>query len=115
METQTITAPVSLTEGAIVALKEIMTEQNIPTEHGLRVGVKGGGCSGLSYILGFDVIKDGDDIFDIGGIQVLLNKAHGMYVAGMQIDYQDGLENRGFVFDNPSAKSTCGCGSSFNS
>jgi len=113
METTTLTTPVTLTDSAISVLKEIITDQNIPSEHGLRIGVKGGGCSGLSYILGHDVVKEGDDVYDVGGVRVLLNKAHGMYLAGMEIDYYEGLENRGFVFNNPTAKSTCGCGSSF--
>jgi iron-sulfur cluster assembly protein len=113
METITTTIPISLTETAIRALKEIRLEQSIPQDLGLRVGVKGGGCSGLSYIMGFDTVKENDEEFEIEGIRVLLNRAHGMYVAGMQIDYYDGLDNRGFIFNNPSAKSTCGCGSSF--
>jgi iron-sulfur cluster assembly protein len=115
METTTITStPVSLTDSAVRALKEIILEQSIPQGLGLRVGVKGGGCSGLSYIMGFDAAKENDEEFEIDGIKVLLNRAHGMYVAGMEIDYYDGLENRGFIFNNPSAKSTCGCGSSFH-
>jgi len=114
MEATTITTPISLTETAVRVLKEIMLEQSIPQDLGLRVGVKGGGCSGLSYIMGFDARKEEDDEFEIDGLRVFLNRAHGMYVAGMEIDYYEGLENRGFVFNNPSAKSTCGCGSSFH-
>lgn len=114
METTTLTVPVSFTETAIRALKEIMLEQSIPVDLGLRVGVKGGGCSGFSYIMGFDTIRDNDEQFEVGGIRVLLDRTHGIYVAGMEVDYYDGLENRGFVFNNPNAKHTCGCGSSFN-
>jgi iron-sulfur cluster assembly protein len=114
METTTITTPVSLTDTAVQALKEIMLEQAIPQDLGLRVGVKGGGCSGLSYIMGFDSVKDNDEQFEIDGIKVLMNRAHGMYIAGMEIDYYDGLDNRGFVFNNPNSKGTCGCGSSFH-
>ncbi len=107
-------APISLTEGAINALKRIMGEQNIPEGHGLRVGVKGGGCSGFSYILGFDVKKDKDDEFEIAGMKVLMEKSHAIYLLGMEIDWVEGLENRGFSFNNPNAKESCGCGSSFS-
>ena len=79
-----------------------------------RVSIEGGGCSGLSYILGFDTQKDTDEIFEVEGVKVLMNKAHGMYLLGMEIDYVSGLNNRGFVFNNPNASSTCGCGSSFS-
>jgi len=83
-------------------------------EFGLRVGVKGGGCSGFSYILGFDARKEQDQVFEIDGLTILMDKAHGLYLAGMQIEWVDGLNNRGFSFINPNAKSTCGCGSSFS-
>jgi len=91
-----------------------MAEQNVPTGHGLRVGVKGGGCSGFSYLLGFDVRKEKDEVYEIGGLQVFIEKSHAMYLIGMEIDWHDGLNNRGFVFENPNATSTCGCGSSFS-
>ena len=105
--------PVVLTKSAVKALKGIEKEQNIPENYGLRVGVKGGGCSGFSYVLGFDEQTEKDDVFEIEGIKVLIEKTHFMYLAGMEIDWVDGLENRGFSFNNPNAKSTCGCGSSF--
>ncbi|HFA50272.1 MAG TPA: iron-sulfur cluster assembly accessory protein [Bacteroidetes bacterium] len=105
--------PVMFTEGAVKALKGIEAEQDIPKNYGLRVGVKGGGCSGFSYVLGFDEQTEKDDVFEIEGIRVLIEKTHFMYLAGMEIDWVDGLENRGFSFNNPNAKSTCGCGSSF--
>ena len=107
-------APISLTEGALKALKRIKELQNIPEGHGLRVGVKGGGCSGFSYILGFDVKKDKDDEFEISGFRVLMEKSHAIYLIGMEIDWVEGLENRGFSFNNPNAKESCGCGSSFS-
>jgi iron-sulfur cluster assembly protein len=68
----------------------------------------------MNYILGFDQEKEGDQEFNIDGIRVLMNKAHGLYLAGMQVDYQQGLNARGFVFNNPNAASTCGCGTSFS-
>src|SRR4051812_4351882 len=112
METMT-TIPVSLTEGAIRQIRKIMNEEGFDRSQALRVGVKGGGCSGMTYILGFDAPQESDAVFDIDGIQCVMNKAHEMYLFGMQVDWQDGLNNRGFVFKNPNASSTCGCGTSF--
>jgi iron-sulfur cluster assembly protein len=116
MDTSTIqkTAPISLTPRAIEEVKIIMQEKSVPAEYGLRIGVQGGGCSGMSYLLGFDKKKDNDEVFEIGGVEVLMDKKHGMYVMGMEVDFQDGLNARGFTFSNPQAKSTCGCGSSFS-
>lgn len=111
---KTTTAPIALTEGALKQLQEIRSQENIPAEYGLRVGVKGGGCSGFTYILGFDTPQADDEIFEIGGMQVLLNKAHAIYLIGMEVDFVQGLENRGFTFNNPNASSTCGCGTSFS-
>ncbi|MBT8221468.1 MAG: iron-sulfur cluster assembly accessory protein [Bacteroidia bacterium] len=110
----TVTTPISITETAIKELQNIRVDQNIPTEYGLRVGVKGGGCSGFSYILGFDVEKDNDQIFEINGMKVMMQKSHGIYLLGMEIDWLDGLNNRGFSFSNPNASDTCGCGTSFS-
>ena len=106
--------PIKLTEGAVKALNRIREEQNIPMEHGLRVGVKGGGCSGFSYILGFDQEKENDQVHNIGGMKVLMQKAHALYLLGMEIDWIEGLNNRGFSFNNPNASETCGCGTSFS-
>ena len=110
----TSTAPMTLTAGAIEALQRIRNEQNIAPEHGLRVGVKGGGCAGFSYILGFDAPKDNDEVFEIEGLKVLIQKAHMLYLMGMEIDWVEGLNNRGFSFNNPNASDTCGCGTSFS-
>ncbi len=115
MNSTKIESPVKLTVGAIKQLKNIQAEQNIPETHGLRVGVKGGGCSGFSYILGFDEEKENDQTFYIGGIKVFMQKSHGIYLLGMEIDFIDGLNNRGFSFSNPNASDTCGCGTSFAS
>ena len=113
-EVQTTTSPIILTEGAVKQLKRIMEEQNVPADYGLRVGVKGGGCSGFSYILGFDVQKEKDQVYEVSGMKVLMEKAHGIYLLGMEIDWLDGLNNRGFTFNNPNASDTCGCGTSFS-
>ena len=107
-------APISLTSGAVNELKKLIDQQEISADFGLRVGVEGGGCSGMSYILGFDQKKDGDTEYTIQGIRLFMNKAHGLYLAGMEIDFKNGLEARGFTFNNPNANSTCGCGSSFS-
>lgn len=114
LEQTTAIAPIGLTEGAIEQLNLIRQQENIPADYCLRVGVKGGGCSGFSYMLGFDELKENDDQFEIGGIQVVMNKAHAIYLLGMEIDFRNGLDNRGFTFDNPNATSTCGCGTSFS-
>lgn len=111
----TTEAPVTFTEGAIKELLKLKDQQEIADDYGLRVGVEGGGCSGMNYLLGFDKIKDEDAEFIIHGIKVLMNPAHGMYLAGMQVDFQTGLNSRGFTFKNPNASSTCGCGTSFAS
>lgn len=90
-----------------------MAEPGFDSTQVLRVGVKGGGCSGMSYILGFDKKEDNDKPFEIEGIPCVMNKAHELYLAGIEIDWEDGLNNRGFTFSNPNASSTCGCGTSF--
>ena len=107
-------APISLTPTAVNQLKRIQEQQNIPADHGLRVGVKGGGCAGFSYILGFDVPKDNDEVHVINDFKVLMQKSHGIYLLGMEIDWVEGLNNRGFSFNNPNADDTCGCGTSFS-
>jgi len=106
-------APVSLSIRASEEIKKIMESKDIPEGFGLRVGVRGGGCSGMSYILGFDKMREQDVDFDVGGIPLYIDKRHGLYLYGTQIDYHDGLNARGFTFENPNAVSTCGCGSSF--
>jgi len=111
---KTAPAPVTFTEGAVKELKKLIDQQEISQELGLRVGVEGGGCSGMTYVLGFDQKKDGDEEYWIHDIKVYMHKAHGLYLAGMQIDFQDGLNARGFTFNNPNAASTCGCGTSFS-
>jgi len=104
---------ISFTNGAIRQIKRLMAEKDHDASQPLRVGVKGGGCSGLSYILGFDEKKEGDAEFEINGIRCIINKTHEIYLQGMEIDWQDGLNNRGFAFKNPNASKTCGCGTSF--
>jgi iron-sulfur cluster assembly protein len=107
-------APIKITESAVKQLLRIREEQNVGPDNALRVGVKGGGCSGFSYILGFDNKKEEDDVYEIAGLQVVMNKAHALYLMGIEIDWEDGLNNRGFSFNNPNATETCGCGTSFS-
>jgi iron-sulfur cluster assembly accessory protein len=109
----TLMNPVSFTEGAIVQIKKLQAAEGFDKSQVLRVGVKGGGCSGMTYVLGFDNKTENDQEFEIEGITCVMNKAHEMYLYGMQIDWQDGLNNRGFTFKNPNASTTCGCGTSF--
>ncbi|MEE9372272.1 MAG: iron-sulfur cluster assembly accessory protein [Saprospiraceae bacterium] len=106
--------PITLTKGAIEAIIAIREKQEIPKDHGLRVGVKGGGCSGFSYEIGFDEVRDGDDVYEISGLIVMMQKTHALHLFGIEVDWMNGLNNRGFIFNNPNAKSTCGCGSSFS-
>ena len=116
-------APVRLSDRARAEVRRIVANKQIPEQFGLRVGVKGGGCSGMSYVLGFDKRREHDLAFDLepedgapdgtGPITVFMDKRHGLYLMGTTVDYHDGLDARGFVFDNPQATQTCGCGSSF--
>jgi iron-sulfur cluster assembly protein len=103
-----------LTEKAVNEVKKIMAENKIPDDYVLRIGVKGGGCSGLSYTLGFDSeVKEKDNIILEGGVKIAVDWKSILYLTGTTVDYTDGLAGKGFVFNNPSAKKTCGCGSSF--
>lgn len=114
IKTQATAHPITLSEGAIQELKKIKESENIPDEYGLRIGVKGGGCSGFSYILGFDEKKESDKEYDINGVRVIIDKTHAIYLLGMEIDFEQDLNNRGFSFNNPNADDTCGCGTSFS-
>lgn len=113
METMTETNPVSLTAGAIEELKRLMNEDSFDHSQQLRIGVKGGGCSGMTYVLGFDQSDANDMSFEIEGIPCIMNKSHQLYLLGMEVDWQGGLNSRGFTFSNPNASKTCGCGTSF--
>ena len=112
METM-LKTPVSFTPGAHKEIIRLMEQPGFDHSQVLRVGVKGGGCSVMTYILGFDQPAEGDQAFDLEGIPCVMNRSHEIYLFGMQIDWQDGLNNRGFTFQNPNASSTCGCGTSF--
>lgn len=108
-----IAAPVSFTQSAVDELKRLMQEDGFDKTLALRVGVKGGGCSGMTYILAFDKKTEKDESFEIDNIPCIMEKSHGIYLMGMQVDWQGGLNSRGFTFNNPNASKTCGCGTSF--
>lgn len=112
MET-TIAIKINFTPGAQQELKRIIQAPDFDQNLHLRIGVKGGGCSGLSYVLGFDHLQSDDMQLLADGIPYIMSKAHSIYLDGMHIDWETGLNNRGFTFTNPNASSTCGCGSSF--
>ena len=95
---------------------QLMTEDGFkPFEDYIRVGVKSGGCSGLEYVLKFDNEKtDSDQIFEDNGIKIIVDKKSVLYLAGTILDFSAGLNGKGFVFNNPNANRTCGCGESFS-
>ncbi len=105
--------PVGLTERAAKQVQKIMAEHDSKEALFLRVAVEGGGCSGLSYKLGLDHKTEEDSVIESEGIEMLVEEKHMIYLRGITIDYPDGLDARGFTFDNPNAEETCGCGSSF--
>ena len=106
---------VALTEKAASEVKRIMQEQKFDEGTVLRVGVAGGGCSGFQYSLGFDKTFDEkvDSKYDFHGVTVVVDKKSALYLDGTTVDFYEGLEKRGFTFDNPNAVKSCGCGSSF--
>ena len=111
--TTTIATPVGFTAGAVAEIRRLMDAPDFDKSNLLRVGVKGGGCSGMTYVLGFDQPTDKDEFFEIEGISCIMEKSHGIYLMGMEVDWQGGLNSRGFTFNNPNASKTCGCGTSF--
>lgn len=113
-EAETLSFPVTITANAIEEVKRLLAANPEAEGKSLRVGVKGGGCSGMTYVLEFDGKKDGDEEFLIHGVPVIMNKSHELYLYGMTVDFEQGLNARGFVFHNPNAKTTCGCGTSFS-
>jgi iron-sulfur cluster assembly protein len=103
---------VTLTDEAIVKVKELLAKEE--PGKSLRLGVKGGGCSGFSYSLTFDFEKERDNILEVEDFRVLLDPKSTIYLKGIELDHQGGLDGKGFVFRNPNASNTCGCGESFS-
>ena len=108
--------PVMLSETAANEIKKIIADQNLPVEQTkLRVGVKGGGCSGFSYMLDLteEPATENDEQMESHGVKVVVDMKSYLYLNGVEIDFKDEVMGRGFVFKNPNATSSCGCGSSF--
>jgi iron-sulfur cluster assembly protein len=106
---------VQISESAVQKLKSLKAEEGRKAEAFLRVEVKKGGCSGLSYKMDFDdQLKDGDKVFESNGEKIAVDSNSLLYLIGMTLEYYGGLNGRGFVFNNPNATKSCGCGSSFN-
>ena len=107
---------ITLTESAKEKAIKLFSESNLePTTSFIRVGVKGGGCSGLSYVLDFDSeLKPGDQEFEDKGVKIVCDKKSLLYLLGTELDHSDGLNGKGFEFRNPNAERVCGCGESFS-
>ncbi len=106
---------ITVSESAKDKVFDLMREENRPQNSIIRVGVAGGGCSGLSYQLEFDTtVKEGDQIFEYKGVKIAVDKKSFLYLVGTELDYTGGLNGKGFVFNNPNASRTCGCGESFS-
>ena len=107
---------IKITETAAKEIKRVISEQKMPEGTVLRVGVVGGGCSGFQYSLGFDSKSDAakDLVTDQHGVAVAVDKKSDLFLDGTTVDFYEGLERRGFTFDNPNAVKSCGCGSSFS-
>lgn len=115
MATTELQQDIQITDRAVNQVKKIMEENDISTDtHKLRVGVKGGGCSGMTYQLGFDASdKPGDTLIEKDGVKLVVDGKSLFYLTGTILDFSDGLNGKGFVFNNPNASKTCGCGESF--
>jgi len=107
---------ITVSENALNHLLELMVSEGLtPDTHHLRVGVKGGGCSGLSYVMDFDDTKeDTDELVEVGGgLRVVIDRKSVLYLYGTELKYSDGLNGKGFQWENPNASRECGCGASF--
>lgn len=106
---------IAITERAVHEIRRIISEQKLGEQTALRVGVKGGGCSGFSYTLGFDdQFSEVDQLNEVDGVKVVCDPKSFLYLNGTQIDFEDNLMGRGFKFGNPNAAKSCGCGESFS-
>ena len=105
--------PINLTAAALSEVRRLMSEPGFEKGKILRVGVKGGGCSGMTYVLDFDNRKENDAMYQKDGVDFMIDNSQSIYLFGMEIEWEGGLNSRGFTFKNPNASSTCGCGTSF--
>ena len=109
-----VESEITITEKAKSEIQRIKQSNNIPEAYGLRIGVKGGGCSGMTYTLNFDENKrDGDSVIESENVKLYIDGKSLFYLMGTELDFSDGLNGKGFVFNNPNASKTCGCGESF--
>jgi len=108
--------PVQVTEKALKRIRIAMAKENVdPQQGGLRLGVQGGGCSGLSYNIRFDTQpRERDKVFEFEGVRLFVDPKSFLYLSGMTLDFEETLMRQGFVFNNPHAQKSCGCGSSFS-
>ena len=105
---------VTVTPRAAEEIRKIKLTNKIPEVHALRLGVKGGGCSGMTYVLAFDESpKERDTVYQLEGLTIYIDPKSQFYLSGTTLDFSDGLNGKGFVFNNPNAAKTCGCGNSF--
>jgi len=106
---------ITISESAAAQVVKLMSDEGMPENSFVRVGVKGGGCSGLMYEMDFDTeMKDGDQTFEDKGIKIVVEKKSYLYLVGTELRYSGGLNGKGFEFFNPNANRTCGCGESFS-
>ena len=105
---------INVTEKAISHIETIFSQDHDNSNEGLRVGVVGGGCSGLSYKIEFGNFKENDRVLEFGSLKIFIDPKSSIYLKGVTLDYQDGLTGKGFIFQNPNANNTCGCGESFS-
>jgi iron-sulfur cluster assembly protein len=103
---------ITVTAAAVAKLKDLMAKEG-NQDQGLRVRVRGGGCSGYEYQLAFDAPQEGDQVIEEDGVKVVIDPKSLLFLAGSEIDFQDGLTGAGFAIKNPNAKGSCGCGQSF--
>ena len=111
--TKTDSSIVNLTEAAAEQVKALIKEEE-ETKEGLRLEIRGGGCSGMSYGLSFDNKQEKDHVIEMHGVKLLVDPKSAIYLKGTVLDYHSGLEGKGFIIKNPQAKSSCGCGNSFS-
>jgi iron-sulfur cluster assembly protein len=108
-------ATISVTEKAAAEVRRVMAQKQLGGDAGLRLGVKGGGCSGFSYVMNLEPRPArGDEVFESAGLKVFVDPKSYLYLEGTLVDFNDDLTSRGFVFKNPQSSGTCGCGASFS-
>jgi iron-sulfur cluster assembly protein len=105
---------ITITTSAAEKVKNLLSQNNIPAAGGLRLGVRGGGCSGLSYVMEFaDGARPGEEVVELGGVRFFVDEKSSAYLSGTELDYVEGVMGAGFEFRNPNVKRSCACGSSF--